>query len=170
MPELAKVSPYIIWYVFGSHAGRNLNQIVRSEMYKILSFLTKKPRIYTRDPKPPIPPYVMASSATGLNLGVFGFLPTTHAKIHAKQNCVHHLLRTVRRFALICHYAQIAVYTYLTNRGYFDYGKIRRPSNSAPSCLRWHRFWNPWSISVQKTDFLETIFDKVLKPFCKTFL
>ena len=43
------------------------------------------PYIYTGDPRPPIPPRVMASSAMGLKLGVFGFLPTTHAKTHAKQ-------------------------------------------------------------------------------------
>ena len=42
-------------------------------------------QIYTRDPRPPIPACVMASSATGLKLGVFGFLPTVHAKTHAKQ-------------------------------------------------------------------------------------
>ena len=33
----------------------------------------------------PIPPCVTASSAMGLNLGVFRFLPTTHAKSNAKQ-------------------------------------------------------------------------------------
>ena len=33
-----------------------------------------------------IPPRVMVSSALGLKLGVFGFLPTTHAKTNTKQN------------------------------------------------------------------------------------
>ena len=41
--------------------------------------------IYTRDPRPPISPYVMALSAMGLKLGVFRFLPTTHAKTNAIQ-------------------------------------------------------------------------------------
>ena len=42
------------------------------------------PQIYTRDPRPPLPLCVMASSAMGLNLGVFVFLPTMHAKTDAK--------------------------------------------------------------------------------------
>ena len=37
------------------------------------------PQIYTRDPRP-IPLCVMASSAMGLNLGIFWLLPITHAK------------------------------------------------------------------------------------------
>ena len=40
---------------------------------------------YSRDPRPPIPPHVMALSAVGLNLGVSGFLLTTHAKTNTKQ-------------------------------------------------------------------------------------
>ena len=36
---------------------------------------------YSRDPRP----RVMVSSAMGLNLGVFGFLPTTYAKTNAQQ-------------------------------------------------------------------------------------
>ena len=40
--------------------------------------------MYTRDPRPHITPYVMAPSAMGLNLGVFWFLPTTHAKTNTK--------------------------------------------------------------------------------------
>ena len=43
------------------------------------------PQIYKGDPRPRIPPCVMASSAMGLRLGVFGFLPTTHAKTNAKR-------------------------------------------------------------------------------------
>ena len=41
-------------------------------------------QIYTGDPRPRIPPHVMASSAMGLKLGVFGFLPITHTKGNAK--------------------------------------------------------------------------------------
>ena len=39
--------------------------------------------IYTGDPKPPIPPRVMATSAMWLK---FGFLPTKHAKTNTIQN------------------------------------------------------------------------------------
>ena len=46
-----------------------------------------KTRPYPRDPRPPIPTRVMVLSAMGLNLGVFGFLLTTHPK----NNCVHDL-------------------------------------------------------------------------------
>ena len=45
----------------------------------------RNPQIYTRDTRLPIPPPVMASSAMGPNLRVFGFLPITHAKANAKQ-------------------------------------------------------------------------------------
>ena len=41
------------------------------------------PQMYTRDTRLTIPPHVMASSAMGLSLGVFGFLRT--AKANAKQ-------------------------------------------------------------------------------------
>ena len=47
------------------------------------------PQIYKRDPRPCTPPNVMTSSAMGFKLGVFGFLPTTHAKINASTICVH---------------------------------------------------------------------------------
>ena len=38
----------------------------------------------TRDPRPPIPPCEMASPPMGLNMGVFGFLPTTHTTANVK--------------------------------------------------------------------------------------
>ena len=41
-----------------------------------------------RYPRPRVPPHVMASSALGLKLRVFGFLPITHAK-HMQNECVH---------------------------------------------------------------------------------
>ena len=44
------------------------------------------PQLYKGHPRPHIPPRVMVSSALGLKLGVFGFLPTTHAKTNTKQN------------------------------------------------------------------------------------
>ena len=44
-------------------------------------------QIYKGDPRSRIPPLVMALSAMGLKLVVFGFLPTTHAKTEAKQMC-----------------------------------------------------------------------------------
>ena len=42
-------------------------------------------QIYKGDPRPRIPSRVMALSAMGFKLGVFGFLPTTHAKTSTKQ-------------------------------------------------------------------------------------
>ena len=60
------------------------------------------------DPRPPVSPCVMASSAMGFKLGVFGFLPTTHAKTNAKQMCPQ-TSRAVRRFMHVCLHAQTAV-------------------------------------------------------------
>ena len=43
-------------------------------------------------------------------------------------------------------------YTHLTNNGYFDYGKTRRPPIWAPCRKkRWRRFWKLWCISVMIT-------------------
>ena len=61
-----------------------------------------------RDSRTPIPPRVMASSAMGLNLGVFGFLPTTHAKANAKQ-MRSQSLRAARLLVCDCFHAQPAV-------------------------------------------------------------
>ena len=43
-------------------------------LYAYLNMMQQQ--IYTRDPRSPIPPRVMASSVMELNLGVFGILPT----------------------------------------------------------------------------------------------
>ena len=42
------------------------------------------PQINTSDPRPPIPPHVMASSTIGLSFRVIRFLQTMHAKTNAK--------------------------------------------------------------------------------------
>ena len=76
--------------------------------------------------RPPIPPRVMVSSAMGLKLGVFRFLPTTHTKTNAKQMCPLTLC-AVQHFTpclsscLDCNRCRWQ--THLTNREYFDYGK-----------------------------------------------
>ena len=44
------------------------------------------PQIYTRDPRPLIPPRVMASSTMGLNLGVLGFFADHPCKNKCKTN------------------------------------------------------------------------------------
>ena len=44
------------------------------------------PQIYKGDPRSCIMPYAMASSVKGLNLGIFGFVPTTHSKTKCKTN------------------------------------------------------------------------------------
>ena len=56
---------------------------------------------YTRgDPRPCIPPRIMASPAMGLKLGVFGFLPTTQTKTNTKQ-MQPWFLHAVQHFALV---------------------------------------------------------------------
>ena len=87
-------------------------------------------RYYKGDPRPRILPCVMVSSAMGLKLGVFRFLPTTHAKTNAKQTRPRSL-GVVRRFTRAYLHAQTAVdasdirtrRAHPTNHGYFDYGK-----------------------------------------------
>ena len=53
-------------------------------------------------------PHVMASSAKGLKLGIFGFLPTTHAKTNTKQMRPRSS-HTVRCFTHVYLHAQTAV-------------------------------------------------------------
>ena len=60
-----------------------------NEMQTILNHYCGSTTDNTRDTRLPIPPRVMALSAMGLNLGVFGFLLTTHAKTNAKQMRPH---------------------------------------------------------------------------------
>ena len=44
-------------------------------------------------------------------------------------------------------------HTHLTNHGYFDYWKTRRPSKfSLMPGSRWHRFWDFWCISVSRIE------------------
>ena len=81
------------------------------------------------------PGHVMASSAMRLNLGVFGFLPTTHAKANAKQ-MRSRSSRAARLSACDCFHAQPAVHainlrTWRTTI-IFITGKTRRPPNWAP--------------------------------------
>ena len=46
--------------------------------------------MYKGDPRPCIPPCVMASSGMRLKLGVFGLLPTKHTKTNTTQHqCIH---------------------------------------------------------------------------------
>ena len=77
------------------------------------------------DHRPCIPPCVMASSAMGLNLGIFNFLPSTYAKMNAKQ-CVHYLhalCSILRMFYLLSQTAVDTVTSQLKNQDYFDYEK-----------------------------------------------
>ena len=74
---------------------------------------------------------LMASSAMGLNLGVFGFLPTTHPKAMCSRS-----LRVARRFTHVWLHVQTAVHasntrTWLTTIILIT-GKTRRPPIWAP--------------------------------------
>ena len=68
----------------------------------------------------------MASSAMGLNLGVFGFLPTIHVKTNTKQMRPRSS-RTMRHFnvclSLRSDRSRCRWHTHLKNHIYFDYGK-----------------------------------------------
>ena len=63
--------------------------LVVSKCPVILGRAQSGTKIYTTDTRLSIPPHVMASLAMRLNLGVFRFLPTTHAKANTKQMRSH---------------------------------------------------------------------------------
>ena len=63
------------------------------------------PQIYTGDPRPPISPYVMASSAMELKLEAFRFFPTTHTKKPTKP-MRRRSSRTVQHFTRVYLHAQ----------------------------------------------------------------
>ena len=97
------------------------------------------PQIYTTDTRLPKPLYVMVSSTMGLNLGVFGFLPTTHAKINAQQ--MRSLSsRAVQRFDQVCLHTRIVVHagnirTWQTTVILIT-RKTRRPQNSTHAGIK----------------------------------
>ena len=112
------------------------------------------PLIYTRDPRPPISPRIMAPSAMGFNFGVFKFLPTTQAKISAKQ-MRSQSLHAVRHFVLVCFHPQISVhagniiYAPDTPQIFHLQGKnLKIPKFSLMSGSRWCRLWDLWCISM----------------------
>ena len=84
---------------------------------------------YTTDKgecKSRIPSLVMALSAMGLKLGVFGFLTTTHTETNAKQ--MHPRFSAPRAVFFAClsscsDCSSCRLHTHL-NHGWFDYGKI----------------------------------------------
>ena len=83
----------------------------------------RKSQIYKGDPRPDIPPRVMASSAMGLKLGVYQILPTTHTHTHTKANAnkMHpRSLCAVQRFTRVYLHAQTTAHTHLMNHDYFD--------------------------------------------------
>ena len=76
-----------LWFVQECMASLACKSLVRLWKSKecLCELSELEAQIYTRNTRLPIPPHVLASSAMGLNLGVFGFLPTAHAKANAKQ-------------------------------------------------------------------------------------
>ena len=105
-------------------------------------------QIYKGDPRPRIPARVITSSAMGLKLGVFRFLPTTHTETHANKMCPRSS-RAVRHFTCVYFHTQTAVHTHLTNHGYFDRRKTPNTPNLSPMPgWKWRRFWDLPCISV----------------------
>ena len=70
----------------------------------------------------------MALSAMEIQLGVFGFWPTTHVGTNADK-MRSQSSRTVQCFKCVYLNAQTAVHTHLTNHGYFDEGKTTNTPN-----------------------------------------
>ena len=104
-------------------------------------------QIYKGDPRPRIQPGVMALSAMGLKLGVFGVF-ADHTRKNAKQM---HLRSSCagQPFTRVCLHDQTAVdtgdYTHLTKYSYFDYmyRKNQNTPNLSPmSGIKWRMFWD----------------------------
>ena len=117
-----------------------------------------QPQINTRDTRLPIPPRVMVSSAMGLNLEVFGYLPTTHTKANSKQNAL-----TIFACCMAfndCLHAQTAVHAGNApdeQRLFWLRENLKTPKLSLMPGSRWCRVWYLWCISVNKTDMVLTI-------------
>ena len=80
-------------------------------------------------------PRVMVSSAMGLKLKVFGFVPTTHAKNKRKTNASTIFVCRAAFYAclsLCSDSSRRRWHTLLKNQDYFDYGKTQRPPIWAP--------------------------------------
>ena len=67
---------------------RPCGESLHPNSYKEQLMLSTQIHVYTRDPRPPLLPRVMAWSAMGLKLGVFSFWPTMLTKTMQNQ-CVH---------------------------------------------------------------------------------
>ena len=132
-------------------------------------------QIYKGDHRPRILPCVMASSAMRLKLGVFGFWLTTHAKRNAKQMRPRSW-PTVRCFTHVYLHTQTTVDAgdkYLTNHGYFDYGKNPKTPKLSPMLgWKWHRFWDLPCISVFVIQFHHNkrLINRTLNVFLTWFL
>ena len=103
---------------------------VLSPILMSFDMFSKPTDIYKGDTRARIPPCVMASSAMGLKLGVFWFLPTTHTahanKMHLRSS------RAMRRFMCGYFHTPTAIHTHLMNHGYFDHRKNPETPNLRP--------------------------------------
>ena len=124
---------------------------------------TPSPRIYTRDPRPPIiPPRVLASPAMGFNLGVFRFY-WSHMQKEMQSKCVHD-------FRAPCGFLLLIVFTLRTQYMQITYTpdgpwlfwlqeNLKTPNLSPIPGSRWRRFWYLWSISLPFTVLLLRYFN-----------
>ena len=78
------VGRYIDWKSIDEIKQKILSIDIIVIVFKVTYYLIW-PQIQKGDPRTPIPPCVMASSAMELQLGVFRFLPTTPMEINAKK-------------------------------------------------------------------------------------
>ena len=102
-------------------------------------------QILKRNPRTPILPCIMASSAVELQLGKFRFLLTTHTRKQRQTKCVHNLRTHLTPVYL---HAQTAAHTHLLNHGYFDRGKNPNTPNWTPMPVKWRSFWGLWFIYI----------------------
>ena len=99
------------------------------------------------EPRPRMPPCVIALSAMGLKLRIFEFLPREFLPTKQKQTQskrVHNLcaLCSVKCLSSRSDHSSCRWQMQLANHGYFDYEKNpMTPYLSPMLCLKWCRFW-----------------------------
>ena len=124
-------------------AGKCWSNIRKSEEYGNLTFwpmqqywnrVAIRPQINTRDPRPPIPPLAMASSAMA-QIGGLRVFADHRRENKCKTNAPTIFASPAAFYAYLssCSDRSRRIWhTHLTNYGYFDYGKTQRPPIWAP--------------------------------------
>ena len=104
----------------------------------------ERAQIYKGDPRPCTPPCVMASSATGIKLGVYRFFADHTRRNKRMTNASTIFVHCVAFYGCLSSSSdrsRCKWHTHLTNYGYFDYGRnLKTPKVSPMPGYKWRRF------------------------------